>query len=292
VSFFVPARLRESAASSGAEGERWLADLPDRVAALEREWSLTVERAFDADTACSWVAPARLADGSEAVLKIGIPHREARHEAAALRVIDGRGAVRLLRVSEDGFTLLLERCVPGHDLWSLGEEEANAVGTGILRQLWREVPPGAPFELLSDLAAAWCESLPREAPAAGYEAEVVARAVEMARELAGSQPRLVLLHGDFHPGNVLAAQREPWLAIDCKPLMGDPAYDLAQWLGNRCEAAEGSSDPVGVMRRQIDQFCDLLGLDGGGEGGWAFVKSLGWDWGPASARLLREVVSG
>jgi streptomycin 6-kinase len=289
MSFFVPVRLRESAASSGVEGVDWLERLPGRVAELEREWALTVERAFDANTECSWVAPARLADGSEAVLKIGIPHREARHEAAALRIIDGRGAVRLLRVSEDGFTLLLERCVPGHDLWSLGEEEANAVGAGILRQLWREAPEGAPFERLSDLAAEWCESLPREAPAAGYAAEVVARAVGMARELAGSQPRGVLLHGDFHPGNVLAAEREPWLAIDCKPLVGDPAYDLAQWLGNRCEAAEQSADPVGVIRRQIDQFCDLLGLDVARVAGWAFVKSLGWDWGPASARLLRAV---
>ena len=56
--------------------------------------------------------------------------------------------------------------------------------------------------------------------------------------LSATQPHRVLLHGDFHPGNVLAAAREPWLAIDCKPLVGDPAYDLAQWLGNRCETVE------------------------------------------------------
>ena len=102
-----------------------------------------------------------------------------------------------------------------------------------------------------------------------------------------SQPRTVLLHGDFHPGNVLAAAREPWLAIDPKPLLGDPAYDLAQWLGNRCEAVERSPDAGSAIRRQIDHLSDLLNLDPARVAGWAFVKSLGWDWGPPVARILR-----
>jgi len=166
-------------------------------------------------------------------------------------------------------------------------EEGNAAGAAVLRQLWREPPPAVAFVRLSDLAAEWCESLPREAPAAGYDAALVAHAVELARELAATQPRTVLLHGDFHPGNVLAAAREPWLAIDPKPLVGDPAYDLAQWLGNRCEQAERSPDAVSAIRWQIDQFSDLLGLDPARVAGWAFVKSLGWDWGPPVARILR-----
>ena len=72
-----------------------------------------------------------------------------------------------------------------------------------------------------------------------------------------SLARAVLLHGDFHPGNVLSAQREPWLAIDCKPVVGDPAYDLAQWLGNRYEAVAQSPDPVATLRRQIRRFASL-----------------------------------
>jgi streptomycin 6-kinase len=287
--FFVPAPLRERLRESGAEDARWLEALPARVAELERAWSLAVGRAFDTDTCCSWVAPVQLANGSEAVLKIGIPHREARYEAEALRFLDGRGAVRLLRASEDGFSLLLERCLPGTDLWSLGEEDADDVGAHILRQLWREPPPEAPFETLSALVAEWCESLPREAPEAGYDAEIVAHVVELARELAATQPPAVLLHGDFHPGNVLSAQREPWLAIDCKPLVGDPAYDLAQWLSNRVEAAEQSPDPVARLRRQIDAFSRRLGLDSARIAGWALVKSLGWEWGPSTARLFYEI---
>jgi streptomycin 6-kinase len=290
MSFFIPPRVRETAAGFGAEGTRWLEHLPARIAELEHAWSLTAGQAFDTDGCVSWVAPVQLAGGSEAVLKISIPHPEARREADALRVYEGRGAVRLLRASEDGFSLLLERCVPGTNLWTPDVDEGNAAGAAVLRQLWREPPPSAAFDRLSALAAEWCASLPREAPAAGYDAALVVDAVRLARGLADTQPRQVLLHGDFHPGNVLAAAREPWLAIDCKPLEGDPAYDLAQWLGNRCEVTEHSPDAAAELQRQIHQFSDLLDLDPARIGGWAFVKSLGWDWGPRVARLLREAL--
>jgi len=289
VSIFIPAGLRETASTRGEVGTGWLENLPARVAELERAWSLTAGRAFDAGDS-AWVAPVQLADGSEAVLKIGLPDLEARHQADALRVFDGQGAVRLLRASDDGCSLLLERCVPGTNLWSLGEKEGNAAGATILKRLWREPPAGAPFARLSDVAHEWAESLPREAPPAGYDAALIARAVEMARELASTNTQKVLLHGDFHPGNVLSAAREPWLAIDPKPLVGDPAYDLAQWLGNRCNSVQPTSDPVAAIRKQIDAFSDLLRLDPTRVAGWAFVKSLGWDWGARSARVLYEAL--
>jgi streptomycin 6-kinase len=290
MSFFAPARLRECASRRGAEAIRWLDRLPAHVAELEQAWSLTTQRAFDHDGEVSWVAPARLEDGSEAVLKIGIPSRSTRHEADALRFWNGQGAVRLLQVSEDGYSLLLERCVPGTDLWSLGEEQGNAVGAERLRCLWREPPPAAPFVPLSELVDEWCEALPREAPAAGYDAALVAEAIELARELVASQEQIVLLHGDFHPANVLAAAREPWLAIDCQPLVGEPAYDLAQWLGNRCRAAERSPDPVGAIRWQVDQMSGMLALDPARVARWAFAKSVGEDFGPSKARLLRAAI--
>jgi streptomycin 6-kinase len=290
LSLFIPARLRESVAGYGAEESEWLAGLPDRVAELEQAWSLTAEQAFETQSRLSWVAPVRLADGCEAVLKIGIPHREARREADALRAFDGRGAVRLLRASADGFALLMERCVPGNDLWALGEEEANALGAAVLARLWREPEVEAPFEHLADLAAEWCAELPREAPARGYDAALITEAVERARFLAATQPRTVLLHGDFHPANVLAAAREPWLAIDGKPLVGDPAYDLAQWLGNRCRWSQPTPEAVTSLRRQIGQFSERLALEPARVAGWAFVKSLAWDWGPAAARVLHAAI--
>ena len=163
VSVFIPAYLQQNILryGFGAEGTRWLADLPRHIAELEQEWGLRVGPAFDKDGAVSWVAPVELRDGSEAVLKITFPHDEARFEAHALRFLDGRGAVRLLRASDDGFSLLLERCRPGTDLWSLGEAEGNAVACQMLPRMWREPDPGAPFMSLSDYVAPWWDDLPR-----------------------------------------------------------------------------------------------------------------------------------
>src|SRR5881628_329095 len=95
MSFFVPARVRKTASGFGAEGTRWLQHLPARIAELEQAWSLTAGQAFDTDGCVSWVAPVQLEHGAEAVLKISIPHPEARHEADALRFWAGHGAVRL-----------------------------------------------------------------------------------------------------------------------------------------------------------------------------------------------------
>jgi streptomycin 6-kinase len=287
---YIPSRLLESVENFGEDGRRWLEALPARVAQLEQEWGCKAGRAFDLDGGCSWVAPVRLDAGSEAVLKVGIPHDEARYEGEALRRVDGRGAVRLLRLSEDGFSLLMERCVPGTNLWSLDADAGDSVGAEVLRRLWREPEPHAPFTPLAEVAREWARELAPEAPAEGFEPELLDRIVALAHALAATQSRQVLLHGDFHPGNVLAAEREPWLAIDFKPLVGEPAYDLAQWLENRRETVEQSPDPLSEMRRRIDRFSALLDLDSRRVAGWALVKSLGWEWGPAAARLYAGVL--
>ena len=289
MSVFIPAFLQEHIIAFGAEGTEWLTNLPHRIAELEQAWGFSADPAFDHGGAVSWVAPVTLRDGSEAVLKIGLPHAEARFEAQSLRFLDGRGAVRLLQASEDGFSLLLERCLPGTDLWTLSVEEGDAVACRILARMWREPEPDAPFMSLSDVVAAWWERLPNLPTAAQYDGEVVARAVARGRELIATQPASVLLHGDFHPGNVLAAQREPWLLIDPKPLVGEPAHDLAQWLYNRARAALHSDNPVAILRQEIERFAAELGLNPARIAGWAFVKALGWQCGPEFVTLFENV---
>jgi streptomycin 6-kinase len=286
---FIPSALEKQLIEMGEEGTRWLDSLPERIADLERKWGFRAGPALDHGGQCSCIVPVQLEDGAEAILKIGIPHEEARFEAEALRFWNGQGAVRLLHASEDGFTLLLERCVPGTDIWSLGEAEGDAAAAGVLRRLWRAPDPGAPFVVLTNLVEEWWEHVPQKAVAEGCDPELVALAVDRGRELAASQPQQVLLHGDFHPSNVLAAQRAPWLAIDPKPVIGDPAYDLAQWLANRYDAAIETADPVAAFRLQIRRFADQLGLDPGRIAGWAFVKSLGWEWGPEVMALFYQV---
>ena len=95
----------------------------------------------------------------------------------------------------------------------------------------------------------------------------------------GSAPRTALLATDLHAGNVLRAERQPWLVIDPKPFVGDPAYDATQHLLNGLERLE--SDPLGTIRR----FSELLELDAERVRLWTFARTAAAPWG-WSARWL------
>lgn len=274
--------LRTVMESNGPRGVAWLAELPAQVERLCSSWSIEIGEVLVDVDGISWIATV----GSDAILKVGWPHREAAYEAAGLRFFDGQGAVRLRRSSEDGFALLMERCLPGHDLWAIGVDEGNAVAAEVLRRLWRPAGHNHGFELLSDVVEEWMRSW----PSGEYPSAMVAAASEIARSLCATQPEIVVLHGDFHPGNVLRAQRDGWLAIDCKPMVGEPAYDLAQYLADRADAARALSDPIGELVRQIGSFAKDLALDTRRIAGWAVVKSIGWDWGPDTTRLFMDVM--
>lgn len=224
---YFPSDLAIYRALDRTEEERaWLRALPDLVAAASRRWEVRLGLPFPRGSA-AWIAPGVLADGTEVVLKVGWPHPESRYEAAALSLWDGEGAVRLFAV--DGFDLLLERCRPGTALAAaqLETEEALTVGSELLLRLHTRPPPSEPFDRLGDVTSKWAslvrERMDRFQPP--FDHGVVDLGVELLRSLPASASGEVVLHGDFNPGNVLAAEREPWLAIDAKPMIGDPAYD-------------------------------------------------------------------
>ena len=122
---------------------RWMAALPLIVDELARRWTLDLGRPFQPGGSASWVAPVRNAVGERLVLKVGLPHYEALHEAAGLRAWGGAGAVRLhdALVIDETSALLLEVCEPGTPLSELvSAAEQDAVIAGLLRRLWIERP--------------------------------------------------------------------------------------------------------------------------------------------------------
>src|SRR5690606_10428198 len=70
-----------------------------------------------------------------------------------------------------------------------------------------------------------------------------------------------LLHWDLHYDNVLAGEREPWLAIDPKPLAGDPGFDLLPALDNRWDDVVAGGDVRRAVLRRFDLLVEALGLD-------------------------------
>lgn len=259
--------------------EHWRQRAPQLAQECAELWSLTLGEAYEYSFV-SIAVRAELRDGTRAVLKIGWPHPEAEHEAAALAHYDGRGAVRLLEDDAARSALLLERCEPGTPLWEIADdEEATRIAAAALRRLWSApVAVGHPFRHLADEAEGWTEQLRRDWEALGrpFERELVDAASSAARELASSQPDLVLCHQDFQGSNVLRAQREPWLAIDPKPIVGEPAFDVASLLRDRRWDIRAD-----VIRRRLDLLAAELDLDRERMRGWGIVHALYWGVGPA-----------
>ena len=109
---------------------------------------------------------------------------------------------------------------------------------------------------------------------------LVERAEALFARLLASQAEPVLLHGDLHHFNVLAAQRQPWLAIDPKGVVGEPAYDTAALLHNPAELLD-APHPSKALERRIDQLAEQLGLDRARVREWGIsqaVLAAYWGW--------------
>jgi streptomycin 6-kinase len=259
-------------------GAEWLDRLPRLAAECAGNWGLRLGRSFSASNVALVVAAERH-DGLPLVLKLNFPERESEHEADALEFWKGAGAVRLLARDDQRRALLLERCLPGTTLWEVeDEEEANRIACTVLRRLWRAAPPGSPIRPLGPEALRWAEELPGEWESLGrpFERRLVELATRTARELVQSQGEAVIVHQDLHGGNVLRAEREPWLAIDPKPLAGERAFDAASLLRDRRSELTRDPDPGRRIRRRLDQLSSQLDLDRERLRGWGIVHALAW----------------
>jgi streptomycin 6-kinase len=162
--------------------------------------------------------------------------------------------------------LLLERCRPGTDLTGLPEPEQDLVIAALLIRLWQVPPGGHPFRPLSSMCDAWADEC--EAKPATADPGLLREGLAVFRELPRTADRSVLLCTDLHAGNVLAAERQPWLVIDPKPYVGDPAYDVLQHILNCRERLH--ADPRGLAAR----MAELAGLDPERVRLWLFARCV------------------
>jgi streptomycin 6-kinase len=278
----IPERLRASCRGS-AERTAWLDSLPAVVGELERRWSIWIEPPFDGlEVSASWVAPARRADGSRAVLKVAMPHMEADHEIEGLRFWDGDPTVRLLEADDDRVAMLIEECRPGTTLRVLPEEGQDVIVAGLLRRLWRVPGTPHPFRPLSEMIDLWVDETNAKEewwPDPVLVREGLAMFHELIAEPAADE---ALLATDLHAGNVLRAEREPWLVIDPKPFVGDRAYDATQHLLNRRDRVFDAATAT------IARFADLLEVDADRVRRWLFARAAAEhrdDWDDSWMRL-------
>lgn len=274
----------------------WITTVPavleDARVRLKLDW---VGEPFQPGGQTAWVAPIRSRTYGDAVLKIAARHEEAMDEAKGLRVWSGVGAVQLFtadHVSDATTVLLIEHCMPGKWLANAPPMIQDEVIADLLLKLWIQPPATEGFRPLSQMCDQWAAVSERRATdvhpytdAGGtIDAGLVREGIELFRALAREPSAEVLLCTDLHAENVLSAKREPWLMIDPKPYVGDPAYDVLQHIING--AARFGREP----RALADRMADLVGVDRERVRLWLFARCVvgAADW-PELLGVARQV---
>jgi streptomycin 6-kinase len=257
-------------ADTGLTESAWRESVPQLVAACVDRWSLELGEPY-VQGAAGHTVRVELPDGSPAVLKLIYPHRESEHEAEALEVWSGDGAVHLFAYDEELWAMLIERCEPGTLLAKTDPEHALRVLIGILPRLWVEA--GEPFHTLESETEWWVEHLLEHWERAGrpFERRLLDAALDSLRALARTQGEQVLLHQDLHGDNVLSAEREPWLVIDPKPLVGEREFAVAPIVRDP-ELGHSRAD---VLHR-FDRLTSELALDRDRARGWTIGQTIAW----------------
>lgn len=287
-------------------GDRWLADLPAVVDRQCRQWELElIGRPFSGGTH-SFVAPVRRGDGSVAVLKIAVPDEENAGEATGMYCYQGEGAVRLYDFDPVSGALLLEWARPGTPLITQPRiplegkpENAGRIQTAcaLYRRLRRpptDTPAGYPgLPLVADIVSDWQHSLFVPEVTAFLSQAATARARDLCAWLTIPDGPLLIVNRDTHLGNIVAAEREPWLLIDPKAFLGEAAFDAGFLI---LKQVETQPDPA-LARRAVAATADGLDVDRERARAWAYlrtVEEIAWsieDDRPTDAARYREVLA-
>jgi streptomycin 6-kinase len=258
----------------GARGEAWLRALPETIAQIAARWSLVMDAPF-ANLTYNYVAPGARSDGTPVVLKLGVPNPELMSEVAALRVYSGRGMVALLEADAAAGALLLARVSPGASLVTEhNDDRATLVAAEVMRKLRCRPPAEHAFPTVARWGQAFARLRSRFDGGSGpLPAPVFSRAEALYAELLSSSSSDVVLHGDLHHDNILAAGDAGWLAIDPKGVIGDPAFEPASLLLNP-PGLENRASLDRLLARRIDILSEALGLEAERLRGWAEAKAV------------------
>jgi streptomycin 6-kinase len=249
----------------GEAGDPWLAGLPELVAELAGRWGLRVGAPYE--LSYHWVAPAERADGTAAVLRLGVPgSAEDEQAATALALVGGDGMCALLEHDPAAGAMLLARVEPGDLLSGLAAADdpaATAVLLDVMGRLHRRVRGGrTPLPTIAERGRAFDRLRSRHGGGTGPLPAALVAAAERAWADLGDPPAggPLLLHGDLHHYNVLRSRRHGWLAIDPMPVLGAPLHEVGPLLLNPVHELLGWPDAAGVLSARIEQLAAGLAV--------------------------------
>ncbi|MFF5718519.1 aminoglycoside phosphotransferase family protein [Streptomyces buecherae] len=273
-SLAVPDAFAASYGHDNPSGRDWIARLPRLADAMLSRWELRVSGPV-AHGMASVVLPVTRADGTPAVLKLQQAREETAGAASGLRAWGGGGVVRMLDHDPGSASMLLERLDASRPLSSVTDDgEAMRVLAGLLARMTAVAAP-PDVRRLADIATAMLAEVPRavEGLADPDERRLLRTCASAVAELVGEAGDR-LLHWDAHYDNVLAGEREPWLAIDPEPLAGDPGFELLPAMDNRWAEVVVPDGVTRTVLRRFDLLTEALGLDRRRATGWTLGRVL------------------
>lgn len=265
----------------GEAGRRWLLSLPALLSESCARWSLKLDQPFE-NLSYNLVIPGSMSGGAEIVLKLGVPCTELTTEAAALKLFDGKGAVRLLDHDAPRGILLLERVTPGTPLFKLQEDrEATRTAATLMRRLWQRNPP---VEHSFPSLTLWFRAFAQlrdgfDGDSGPFPAELIFKAEDTFAELNASSHSSVILHGDLHHANILFSEKRGWVAIDPKGIAGDPGYEIGPFMLNQLPNSSEAATTE-ILNARLSIFSNELYIRRERLARWAFchaVLSAAWD---------------
>lgn len=254
-------------AREGEPGRKWITSLPALIDELLQRWSSEPDGPM-MHGCVGVVLPVQYKVNTPAVIKVSYPHHGNIHEPNAFQTWNGRGAVRLHERDDEHYAMLLERAESG----TLADVADFDYAVTILGRLSHRLAIAAPIALprLSDLVSDWESRIRLDAAELNdpLPRHVIDVATATLRELGPDQPA-TLVHGDLHDTNVLRGSREPWLAIDPKGYVGDPAYDAITVVRSpRFAPMLTAPDAPQGLLRGLDIYCDAAEIDPGRARRW------------------------
>ena len=256
-------------------GRDWLRGLHSSATELCRRWGL-LPLPGDFQTGYHGVVLPVRRDDRGCVLKLTWPAGRAVDEVKALSTWRGRGAVLLVEADIERGALLLERLDAERTLNGVGLPQAAAIAGGHVRRLAVPAPDGLP--LLTGIALELASGLTERQHRLSnpIPARTFAFVSSLAGQLSATCTNGLLVHADLHYGNVLAGTREPWLAIDPRPVSGEPEHAVPELLWTRVDEVADASG----IRDLLAVLVDSVQLDADKAHAWAVVRCADyWLWG-------------
>jgi streptomycin 6-kinase len=276
---FIPDEFaRVTVALHGEAGRAWLRGLPALIEDCEARWSLRVGPPF-LPLSYNYAAPAEGRRGERLVLKLSVPAQGLLCEVETLLAFGGRGAARLLDSDTGRGAMLLERLEPGTALATLCEEDdgaATAAAAAVMRKLPRAAPRRPDlFQTAADWGQGFARCRERFGGGPGpFPQRLFEEAETLYAQLLASSAEPALLHGDLHHGNILAAARAPWLAIDPQGVVAEPAFEVGALLRNPSPQLLRFPNPARVTERRVAQLSEELGFERARVRGWGLAQAV------------------